>query len=107
MRRSPGQVARRRGDPSQASLVEPSHDDPRTMVRAPRSNRRADVRRGRDLVGWTLPPRCYQIVAWRGPPGDRQHRSQRAATLGQARLVAWDAVRLDGWDGAWIFPSET
>ena len=57
-------------------------------------------------MGWTLSPRCYEIVAWRGPKGHRQHRTQRAATLGQARDLAWSAI-LDGWDGAWISPSAT
>lgn len=105
-RRSAGQVARRKFDPRQAGLVDGTDDDPRTMVRPPAPMHHV-VRPGRELVGWTLSPRYYEIVLWRGPKGHREFRTQRAADLQQARELAWTAIRLDGWDGAWISPSPT
>ena len=101
-------MVRRRCDPRQAGLVDCTDDDPRTIPRSRGgSTALRPTDRGRELVGWTLSPRYYEIVAWRGPKGHRQHRTQRASTLEQARDMARDAIRWDGWDGAWIFPSET
>lgn len=106
--RSQGQIARRRYDPHQAPLVPGTDDDPRTLIHPSRHMAKPAAHGGgRELVGWTLSPRYYEIVAWRGPKGFRQHRTQRASTLEQARDMARDAIRWDGWDGAWIFPSET
>lgn len=57
-------------------------------------------------MGWTIAPRHYSVVAWRGERPGRELRSRTAATLEAAREAA-DAQLRDGWDGAWIYPSET
>ena len=105
-------------DPRQASLVEPTHDDPRTRVgsatthigglgRTAPATKAIAPRTAVVITGWHVQPRWYAIVLRRGEGLLQERRNQRATTLAEARAIAAIAIVDHGWDRAWIFPSQT